>query len=103
MSDQTVEQAAHVIHGALCYDSWEECRAEYGKCMNAADSLVGMGWQPPTVRDQITAMLDKHRGSSTRNFVTGEYKNRARHGYDRALTEVLALLGVDATEVRADV
>lgn len=49
-------------------------------------------------RDQIATRLQRHRSSSTRNHSTGEYKNPVREGYDRGLTESLALLGVDAKE-----
>lgn len=51
------------------------------------------------LRTQLQEKLALHRGSSTRCF-DGEYKNPARKGYDIALTEVLGLLGVDATERR---
>lgn len=49
-------------------------------------------------RDKIAEILARHRGTSTRNMRTGEYKNPVREGYDRGLTKALALLGVDARE-----
>lgn len=53
------------------------------------------------LRTQLQEKLALHRGSSTRWF-DGEYKNPARKGYDIALTEVLALLGVDAADPALD-
>lgn len=44
------------------------------------------------VRDEVAEMLAYHRNNSTVNVHTGEYKNPARQGYDRALTEVLDLI-----------
>lgn len=51
------------------------------------------------LRTQLLEKLALHRGGSPRWF-DGEYKTPVRKGYDVALVEVLALLGVDATERR---
>lgn len=48
------------------------------------------------LRTQLSAKLSTLRASSTRKGL--EYKNPVRHGYDLALVDALALLGVDATE-----
>lgn len=48
-------------------------------------------------RHQIAAKLGGHRGSSTRGL-GGQYKNPVRQGYDRGLTDALALLGIDMEE-----
>ena len=53
------------------------------------------------LREQLEIKLARNRTTATR-YLDGEYKNPARKGYDIALTEVLALLGVDAADPALD-
>ncbi|WP_306358770.1 MULTISPECIES: hypothetical protein [unclassified Nocardia] len=79
-----------------CYQSefvCERCWFEDTAKMRARITELESG------RDQIATKLANHRATSTRCFSTGEYKNPVRQGYDRGLTEALALLGIDAQEV----
>lgn len=36
----TAEEIAEIIHAAICYGSWEECRDEGGRCMRAAENVI---------------------------------------------------------------
>lgn len=46
------EQLAGPIHAAICYDGWEECVEEFGRCMKAAEAQIAKGIRPPA--DRIT-------------------------------------------------
>lgn len=71
-----------------------ECRHETSRWGRCAD--CGMTWEQQAgvqrARNRIAELLAKHRGSSTRNLTTGEYKNPVREGYDRGLADALAVL-----------
>lgn len=111
-SDRAVEQAraeaterfARLLRAnGLWPGRWEDCTAiqqaayrEQAAPYSAAVADLLLSVELSDVRDQLVAKLDKHRATSTR--CDGDYKNPVRKGYDRALTEVLGLLGVDATE-----
>jgi hypothetical protein len=43
MIPKTVTDAADVIHVAICEDSIEDCREEYGQCQKAATELYHAG------------------------------------------------------------
>ncbi|WP_333810766.1 hypothetical protein [Timonella senegalensis] len=39
MIPKVVKEAAVIIHGAICEDSFEECLSEWGHCIKAANQL----------------------------------------------------------------
>lgn len=41
------DQLAAIIHAAVCYDGWEECREYEGRCIRAAEQQLERGVRPP--------------------------------------------------------
>ncbi|WP_327139389.1 hypothetical protein [Nocardia sp. NBC_01327] len=69
-----------------------EARAEHAEAR-----VAELEQQAVTFHDQMEHRLDNHRATSTR-LANGDYKNPVRQGYDRALTEVLAMLTAEAAD-----